>query len=110
MSEEAPEQLPKAHCFLWIEADKVVTKPNIILRRRDVHRTESFDPSKPFPSRLAWNDEEGNMQSKLMVTDPEALLAIVVRGGTENEANQVQTPVRRCQQRREQRQPSREPA
>jgi hypothetical protein len=36
--------------------------------------TERFNPSKPYRTRLKWHDHEGNEQSRLLVTEPEAVI------------------------------------
>ncbi|OMI09509.1 hypothetical protein BSN85_16410 [Bradyrhizobium brasilense] len=112
LSEEAPEELSKAHGFRWIEADRVGANPVIPFRVELFAPTESFNPSKQFLSRMAWNDEEGNSQSKLMLTAPEALLALVVRGQSADADGGIAAPAptrRRSQRSRRPRQ-TRDPA
>jgi hypothetical protein len=99
LSEDDPETLAKAHGFRWIEADRVGVNPLVVFRVELFSPTESFKPSKEFLSRIAWTDEGGNTQSKLMLTAPDALLAIVFRGqgaeaGTSSMAK-TSGPVRR---------------
>jgi hypothetical protein len=112
LSEEATEALAKAHGFRWIEADGVGVNPLIPFRVELFAPTESFKPSKTFLSRMAWNDEEGNTQSKLMLTPPEALLALVARGQDATNGSAA-TPVptrRRVRRAARSRQPERDPA
>ncbi|WP_298242059.1 hypothetical protein [uncultured Bradyrhizobium sp.] len=113
LSEETPEDLTKAHGFRWIEADRVGVNPNIAFRVELFAPTESFKPSKQFLSRMAWNDDEGNNQSKLMLTAPEPLLALVVRGQTadaDGETAQITPRRRRNQRSRRLRQPPADPS
>jgi len=41
---------------------------------------EGFNPAKPYRSRLLWRDQDGQTQSKLLLAEPEAVLAMAVRG------------------------------
>jgi len=42
---------------------------------------ERFNPTKPYRTRLLWHDKlSGDTHSKLLVTDPQTVLAVVVRG------------------------------
>jgi hypothetical protein len=61
---------------------------------------------------MAWNDEEGNTQSKLMLTSPEALLALVSRGqSAANGSTAASAPTRRRARRAPRsRAPARDPA
>jgi hypothetical protein len=36
--------------------------------------------SKPYRSRLLWRDQSGKAQSKLLLTAPEDVIAIAIRG------------------------------
>lgn len=114
LSEDEPEALAKTLGFRWIEADGIGVNPLIPFRVELFAPTESFKPSKQFQSRIAWNDEEGNTQSKLMLTAPDALLALVVRGGSaeaEGLGQITAAPVRRRARRsNRRRQPESSPA
>lgn len=112
LSEEAPDALAKTHNFRWIEADGIGVNPLLTFRVELFAPTESFKPSKQFLSRMAWNDEEGNTQSKLMLTAPDALLALVARGqGTTNGSAAAPKPTRRRARRAPSAQtPARDPA
>lgn len=87
LSEETPEQLAADHGFRFLSADRSATNPALGFRVETFLPAENFTPSKPYLSRLAWTDQEGNTQSKLMLTPPETLLAAVVRGRTEEAAD-----------------------
>ncbi|MCP1839111.1 hypothetical protein ACVIHI_007975 [Bradyrhizobium sp. USDA 4524] len=80
LSEETPEQLAADHGFRFLVGDRSATNPTISFRVETFVPVENFTPTKPYTSRLAWTDNEGNIQSKLMLTPPEELLAAVVRG------------------------------
>jgi hypothetical protein len=103
LSEDAPEDLGSKHSFRLITEDCVAINPTILFRVESFAPAENFQPSKPFQSRLVWRDGEGNTQSKLMLTTPETLLAIAVRGRSPEEApvsEERAPPVRRSRQRR----------
>ena len=60
--------------------DSVGTNPAVRFSVETFEATEGFQPSKPYRSRLLWRDLEGNTQSKLLLSAPEAVLAIAVKG------------------------------
>ncbi|MCP3447357.1 hypothetical protein [Bradyrhizobium sp. CCGUVB14] len=80
LSEETPEQLAVDHGFRYLTADRSAANPAISFRVETFVPAENFTPTKNYTSRLSWTDNEGNSQSKLMLTPPEELLAAVVRG------------------------------
>jgi len=45
--------------------------------------TESFKPSKPYQTRLKWDDLAGAEQSKLLVTAPETVIAQILNAKVE---------------------------
>jgi hypothetical protein len=45
--------------------------------------TENFKPEKAYVTRLKLRDGDGNDQSKLLLTEPETVIAVVIRGGTD---------------------------
>ena len=95
LSEETPEQLAADHGFRFIAADRSAANPAISFRIETFVPAENFTPTKNYTSRLAWTDNEGNTQSKLMLTPPEELLAAVVRGEeTSQDFSQETAPVR----------------
>lgn len=97
LSEETPEQLAADHGFRFLGADRAATNPAVGFRVETFAPAENFTPTKPYLSRLAWTDQEGKVQSRLMLTAPEELLAAVVRGHSDAAAqdhSQDITPVR----------------
>ncbi|WP_156937027.1 hypothetical protein [Bradyrhizobium sp. WSM2254] len=97
LSEETPEQLAADHGFRFLANDRAATNPAVGFRVETFVPAENFTPTKSYLSRLAWTDQEGNTQSKLMLTSPEDLLAAVVRGrideATDDQSQEV-APVR----------------
>jgi hypothetical protein len=80
LSELAPERLAEEHGFRMLEADGVATNPVIHFNIEEFEPGEKFRPSKGYRSRISWHDHDGNIQSKLLVAEPEIVLAVAVRG------------------------------
>jgi hypothetical protein len=80
LTEDAPQAFVETHGFRWLDEDKVATNPRIPFRVETFASTERFAPAKPYQTRLTWQDETGSDQSKLLVTKPETVIAIAVRG------------------------------
>jgi hypothetical protein len=82
LSEEAPEVFAEAHGFRFLSDDGVFTNPNVRFGVEMFEPAGEFQPTKPYQTRLGWRDLDGNTHSKLLVTKPDDVLAIVVRGDT----------------------------
>jgi hypothetical protein len=54
--------------------------------------SEGFQPPKPYQSRLKWRDQDGNEQSKLLLTKPETVIAVVLRGEAAPAPDHQETP------------------
>jgi hypothetical protein len=80
LTEEPPEVFAEAHAFRALSEDGVFTNPEIHFSVEVFHPEGDFNPDKPYQSRLLWRDFDGNAQSKLLLTKPENVLAIAVRG------------------------------
>jgi hypothetical protein len=80
LAEATPEEFAAAHGFRVLPEDGVAANPAIPFRIETFAPTDNFTPSKPFQTRLLWRDGTGTDQSKLLVTKPEAVIAIVMRG------------------------------
>lgn len=80
LTEEPPEVFAEAHAFRSLPADGLFTNPEIHFSVEVFHPEGDFNPDKPYQSRLLWRDFDGNTQSKLLLTKPENVLAIAVRG------------------------------
>lgn len=80
LTEEAPDALAERHGFRWLSEDGVVVNPAVRFRVEAFEPLEGFNPPKPYRSRLMWRDHDGETQSKLLMTSPETLLDVVVRG------------------------------
>ena len=80
LAEETPEQLAQDNSFRLVSGDQVALNPEINFRLESFAPTEGFQPSRPFLSRLIWKDNKGVSQSKLMLSEPEELVSVIVQG------------------------------
>jgi hypothetical protein len=80
LTEEPPKVFAEAHAFRSLPEDGLFTNPEIHFSVEVFHPEGDFNPDKPYQSRLLWRDFDGNTQSKLLLTKPEDVLAIAVRG------------------------------
>jgi hypothetical protein len=110
LTEEPPEVFAEAHAFRSLPEDGLFTNPEIHFSVEVFHPEGDFNPDKPYQSRLLWRDFDGNTQSKLLLTKPEDVLAIAVRGelkpasdeaGTTDTASPAQPKVGRRRSRRQ---------
>ncbi len=79
-------------------------KGRVVLLNRDIRvrgfkPTEEFNPAKPFQTQLSWRDPDGNSRRKLLLTKPEMVIAIVLRGETEPGVERKARPRRPAQPR-----------
>ena len=84
--EEGPQVFAEANGFRMLPFDRVATNPAIRFSVETFLPAEGFEPSKAYASRLLWRDLDGNDQSKLLLSEPETVLAVAVRGETETAA------------------------
>ena len=78
--ETAAEAFADANGFKMLTTDNVAANPGIRFRIETFAPAADFKPTKPYATRLLWRDLDGNEQSKLLLTDPEAVLAALVLG------------------------------
>lgn len=98
--EETPEAFAKANEFRMLPEDNVATNPAVHFQVETFEPTEGFNPSKPFASRLRWRDLDGNDQSKLLLSKPEAVLAVAVKGEASSANGAGKTPRRANRRKR----------
>lgn len=92
--EETPQAFAATHGFRMLNADKVATNPVVHFQVESFLPTEGFVPSKAFATRLLWRDLDGNDQSKLLLSEPETVLAVVVDGEPDEPLGQGKQPER----------------
>jgi hypothetical protein len=76
--EQTPEVFAQENAFKYLELDQVATNPAIHFKVETFQPADDFNPAKPYATRLLWRDFDGNDQSKLLLTDPEVVLNVVV--------------------------------
>jgi hypothetical protein len=94
LAEIAPQEFAEAHGFRLLAEDAIAVNPCIAFRVETFAPSESFNPHKAYLTRLKWRDPDGNEQSKLLLTKPEAVILIVLRGGAEPEPARKGPPQR----------------
>jgi hypothetical protein len=99
LTEDTPQAFAQANGFRFLPEDNVATNPMISFRVRRFKPTKDFNPAKPFQTQLSWRDPDGNLRPKLLLTQPEMVIAIVSRGETEPGAERKARPRRPAQPR-----------
>ena len=99
-TEELPQALAQANGFRMLQMDRVATNPAIHFRVETFVPADGFAPAKAYATRLLWRDLDGNDQSKLLLSEPEAVLAVAVRGEAHPHAAS-QDPARRPSRRKQ---------
>lgn len=84
LAEFTPEEFALVQGFRLLADDNVVANPAIAFRVESFEPTENFKPDKPYVTRLKWEDRQGNERSRLLLTKPEAVISLLVRGQDEN--------------------------
>lgn len=120
LTEETVEAFAAANGFLLLAEDQAIINPAIRFSVERFEPANGFEPNKPYKTRLSWRDETGEVQSKLLLSPPETVLAIAVTGETPAEAEPGDAPkasggrkatassMRPSSQRRRRRQPAAE--
>lgn len=88
LAEFEAQEFAKEHGFRWLMGDQTAVSPTVRFGVEKFAPVPDFTPKKPYLSRLVWHDLDGNTQSKLLLAEPEALLAIAVRGEPEKNGNE----------------------
>jgi hypothetical protein len=97
LTEHTPQEFADANEFRFLPEDDVATNRLISFRVRRFEPREDFNPAKPFQTQLIWRDPDGNSRTKLLLTKPEMVIAIVLRGETEPGVERKARPRRPAQ-------------
>jgi hypothetical protein len=105
LTEESPAIFAEVYGFRMLATDNVATNPAVRFSVETFEPAEGFKPSKPFMTRLLWRDGEGNAQSKLLLSAPEVVLAVAVKGeaesvGVSGEADAIRSEATSSRRRR----------
>ena len=92
LTEDTVEAFAEANKFRRLPDDNVATNPAVRFRVETFEPSEGFTPRKPYQSRLKWRDQDGNEQSKLLLTKPETVIAVILRGEAAPAPGQQETP------------------
>jgi len=87
LAEIAPQDFAEAHGFRMLAEDNMAVNPAVAFRVETFAPTESFNPTKAYATRLKWRDPDGNEHSKLLLTKPETVIAVALRGESEVDAS-----------------------
>lgn len=93
LSEMTPHDFAGGQGFRMLADDTMAVNHAVGFRVETFSPTESFQPNKPYLTRIKWRDGEGNEHSKLLLSKPETVIAIVLRGAIEG------SPTRKTPQR-----------
>ena len=77
LMEESVAIFASRNRFVVLPEDKTALNPAIRFAVEMFTTAEGFNPSKPYRSRLRWRDQDGNDQSKLLLTAPEDALELI---------------------------------
>jgi hypothetical protein len=104
--EETVAAFAEKHGFRMLAEDGVATNPLIHFSVESFAATEDFPTVKQFLARLLWKDFDEQQQSKLLLTAPETVLAVAVRGQAEASAPADATAATEKTRRRRRAEPS----
>lgn len=98
LTEETPQAFAEANGFRMLQLDRLATNPAVHFRVESFAPGEGFSPDKPYATRLLWRDLDGKDQSRLLLSAPETVLAVAVKG--EPDAYASQDPAKRPARRK----------
>jgi hypothetical protein len=99
LTENTAREFADAHGFRMLAEDNVATNPAVAFRVESFEPTEGFRPEKPYQTRLMWRDPTGKSQSKLLLTQPETVIAVALRGESSEVGTERKRPRRPAQRR-----------
>ena len=83
LTELAPQEFADAQGFWMLAEENIAANPAISFCVESFEPSESFNPTKPYQTRLKWRDQDGNEQSRLLLSKPETVIAVVLRSGAD---------------------------
>ncbi|MCP3381219.1 hypothetical protein NLM31_12800 [Bradyrhizobium sp. CCGUVB4N] len=90
LTEQTVQEFATEHELHLFAEDSVAVNRAIPFRVETFEPTESFNPAKPYKTRLKWKDFAGGEQSKLLLTVPDTVISELL----EAKAEMVRTPKR----------------
>ncbi len=104
LAEATPKEFADAHGFRLLTEDDVAANPGVMFQVETFAPTDDFKPTKPYLTRIRWRDQDGNEQSKLLLTKPDSVIAVALRGQSESGADRKPPPRRPARSRASRRQ------
>ncbi|MCK1481543.1 hypothetical protein IVB25_01985 [Bradyrhizobium sp. 193] len=83
LTEQPPQEFATEHGLHLFTEDTVAVNQAIVFRVEMFEPTEGFNPGKSYKTRLKWRDLAGNEQSKLLLTEPETVIAELLKSKVE---------------------------
>ena len=78
--EQTPAAFAEQNAFELLADDQVALNRLIPFKVETFEPREGFTPTKPYKTRLKWRDQIGLDQSKLLITEPLSVAALMVNG------------------------------
>jgi len=96
LTEQTVESFATEHGLHLFTEDTVAVNQKIVFRVEIFEPTTDFNPTKPYKTRLKWRDLAGGEQSKLLLTDPQAVIEGILKTkvATRPAANVARRPAR----------------
>jgi hypothetical protein len=76
--EQTPASFAEEHAFEFLADDQIALNRVIPFKVETFEPREGFTPTRPFKTRLKWRDPSGLDQSKLLITEPLTVAAVMV--------------------------------
>jgi hypothetical protein len=74
LTEQTVEAFATEHNLHLFTEDMVAVNQTIVFRVETFESTADFNPAKAYKTRLKWRDLAGGEQSKLLLTEPQAVI------------------------------------
>jgi hypothetical protein len=100
LSENSPQEFSEANGFHLLAEDNVAVNPSLAFKVETFAPTESFKPGKAYRTRIKWRDANGNEQSKLLVMEPETVVAELSQRGADRVVGSKRAPRRPARAKR----------
>jgi hypothetical protein len=100
LTETTPQEFAEAHGLRLLADDSIAVNQAVAFQVETFTRTESFNPDRAYLTRLKWRDLDGNVHSKLLVTQPEAVITELMRREPEMVVSPAGSPRRPARTRR----------
>jgi hypothetical protein len=94
-----PAAFATEHNMRLLADDNVAVGQSMAFRVETFTPTEAFRPSKAYLTRLKWRDQDGNEQSKLLLTAPETVVNELSQRRTKSAPRSKSSPRRPARRR-----------